>query len=254
MEFFLGTHKPHWLRSVEVPLFISRRTITLMVNKPKACERWALDSGGFSELSMFGEWRTSPERYVDEVRELASVCGKLEWAAIQDWMCEPFILEKTGLSVRDHQLRTVDSFEKLKRLAPEVAWTPVLQGWSLRDYAAHWKMYKLRGHSLESLPIVGVGSVCRRQGTQEIVDIMRYLNGLGIKLHGFGIKLKGLLELAPYLHSADSLAWSFDARYADPMPGCTHASCANCVKYAMRWRDNLVGRLNRWQSETTRLR
>lgn len=38
----------------------------------------------------------------------------------------------------------------------------------------------------------------------------------------------------------DSLAWSFSARYDRPMLGHTHKTCANCLPYALRWRDRLL--------------
>jgi hypothetical protein len=36
------------------------------INNDKGLPRtgWALDSGGFSELSLYGGWRTTPEEYV----------------------------------------------------------------------------------------------------------------------------------------------------------------------------------------------
>ena len=48
---------------------------------------------------------------------------------------------------------------------------------------------------------------------------------------------------ADCLASADSLAWSFEARRAAPLPGCGHASCANCLRYAVAWRERAFGRL-----------
>jgi hypothetical protein len=51
-------------------------------------------------------------RYRDEI-------GCLDWAAPQDWMCEPFILAKTGLSVREYR-RTVASYLRLTELAPDL--------------------------------------------------------------------------------------------------------------------------------------
>ncbi len=38
------------------------------------------------------------------------------------------------------------------------------------------------------------------------------------------------------LESADSMAWSYDARRAPALAGCTHRNCANCLEYALRWR------------------
>ena len=63
-------------------------------------------------------------RYRDEI-------GGLEWAAPMDWMCEPFMLAKTGLTVAEHQARTVANYLELRSLAPELPFVPVLQGWSL---------------------------------------------------------------------------------------------------------------------------
>jgi len=42
------------------------------------------------------------------------------------------------------------------------------------------------------------------------------------------------------LTSADSMAWSFWARYDAPLEGCTHQSCANCRIYALQWREKVV--------------
>ena len=42
--------------------------------------------------------------------------GCLAWVAPQDWMCEPFMLQKTGLTVPDHQERTVRNFLDLRQL------------------------------------------------------------------------------------------------------------------------------------------
>ena len=57
--------------------------------------------------------------------------------------------------------------------------------------------------------IVGLGSVCRRQSTDEIGVITERLAGLGLQLHGFGVKTEGVRRYSRYLASADSMAWSF---------------------------------------------
>lgn len=243
MKFYLGTHKPNWLRDVSLPLFVSRRTLGLWKRLPRALSGWALDSGGFSELSMFGEWCTSSGQYLEEVRRFREEVGNLEWAAVQDWMCEPFILDKTGLTIADHQNRTIDSYLELSA-AMDFPWLPVLQGWQPKDYWRHWEMYEKRGVCLESLSLVGVGSICRRQGTTEAEDIICSLAKAGLRLHGFGFKQKGLHVCHKYLASADSLAWSYNARRNPPLPGCvTHKNCANCLKWALRWRERLLNGL-----------
>lgn len=240
MKFYLGTHRPNWLREVAIPLFVSRRTLGLYTRPPRALSGWALDSGGFSELSIFGEWRTSAAQYLEEVCRFRDEVGNLEWAAVQDWMCEPFILEKTRKTVAEHQERTIDSYIELKS-ALDFCWTPVLQGWKAEDYWRHWEQYEARGVRLETLPLVGVGSICRRQGTGEAEDIICSLARAGLRLHGFGFKQKGLEVCHKYLTSADSMAWSLNARKNPPLPDCVrHKNCANCLRYALRWREKLL--------------
>lgn len=247
MIFYLGTHQPYWLRTLDVPLFISRRTLCKIRTPPRAKGPWALDSGGFSELSLYGKWTISPQIYAEEVARWHAEIGNLQWAAIMDWMCEPCILEKTGLSLPEHQRRTVASYLELKELDPRLPWVPVLQGWGPRDYLLHQEMYARAGVDLKSLPLVGLGSVCRRQATDTVERLIRQLYGEGLKLHGFGFKLSGVRRVARYLASSDSLAWSYQARRSPPLPGCTHKNCANCRTYALWWREKVLRAVERSQ-------
>jgi hypothetical protein len=245
MRFFLGTHETSWMKKTEIPLFISRRRLARTKNAPQAQGPWSLDSGGFTELNMFGKWVTPPSQYADEVQQWQERCGKMQWAAIQDWMCEPFVLEKTGLSVQEHQARSVQSYLDLSALAPMIPWTPVLQGWNRDDYHAHVEQYRGAGVPLSTCPAVGVGSVCRRQGTQEAIDLFAELSVYGLALHGFGLKSLALKSpnIRNALASADSLAWSYQARRRAPLPGCKHKSCANCLRFALKWRAGIVERI-----------
>lgn len=240
MRFFLGTHKPRWLRFSDVPLFVSARRLRELKTPPAAGCEWALDSGGFTELSLFGEWRTHPMQYAEEAQAWMNQPGQMAFAAIQDWMCEPHMLTLTGLSIEEHQRRTVASYHELQALAPLVPWLPVLQGWEYDDYFRHVEMYRESGVDLRECPRVGVGSVCRRQDTAMAEMLVRDLVRAGITLHLFGFKLLGLSRVARHLGehgSSDSMAWSLDARRSPPLPGCSHKSCANCWKYARQWCD-----------------
>src|SRR5690606_6523505 len=114
----------------QVPLFVSHRTLARRKSLPTATCDWALDSGGFTELSMHGEWVTPQREYVTAVRRYAAEIGRLTWAAPQDWMCEPWLISATGLTVEEHQRRTIESVLSLREQAPEIAWVPVLQGWT----------------------------------------------------------------------------------------------------------------------------
>lgn len=247
MDFYLGTHLTGWLATCEAPLFVSHRRLAARVSLPMARGRWALDSGGYSELSMFGEWRTSAADYAAAVRRYKGEVGPMDFAAPQDWMCEPWMVEKTGLAVAEHQRRTVDNYLDLRSLAPELPIIPVLQGWEADDYLRCADMYEAAGVDLTREVRVGVGSVCRRQATRDTEHIVVSVASLGIALHGFGVKTVGLDRYGYALASADSMAWSYAARNDPPLPGCTHGSCANCVRYALRWRERVVARLRHQQ-------
>jgi hypothetical protein len=236
---YLGTHMPSWLSKVDVPLFVSHRRLTGRKTMPAARGPWALDSGGFTEISMYGEWRTTAAQYVAATRRYRDEIGRLEWAAPQDWMCEPIMLRKTGLTVEAHQRRTIESYLRLRDDAPDLPFIPVLQGWELADYRRHADAYASVGVDLAHERVVGVGSVCRRQHSAQIAEIMGTLAADGLKLHGFGVKMLGLASYAPHLASADSLAWSFRGRYE---PGCrpNHKTEANCLPFALRWRERAL--------------
>jgi hypothetical protein len=247
VRFFLGTHQPHWLR-IGVPLFVSDRRLRRYRSLPRATAPWALDSGGFTELSQYGTWDTgpTPATYVARVRRYRDEIGHLVWAAPQDWMCEPSILAMTGLTVAEHQTRTVDNYLLLRELAPDLPIVPVVQGWTPGDYLRCADLYTACGVDLSASPIVGVGSVCRRQSTVQVGDILTSLHQAGItRLHGFGFKTLGLARWGHLLTSADSLSWSAQARREPPLPGCTsHRNCANCLRYALRWRTRVLATIN----------
>lgn len=238
MTFFLTTHHPAWLGRVTVPLMVSRRRLAPRRTFPRALLPWTLDGGGFTELRLFGGWSVTAREYVSQARRIAAEVGGMLWAPVQDWMCEEDALEKTGLTVAEHQRRTLQSFHTLTALAPEIHWIPVLQGDTRDDYLRHVEAHQAAGIDLEALPIVGLGSVCRRQATAEVLRIVADLQPL--RLHGFGVKLGGLERLAPLLASADSLAWSYHARRRPPLPGCKHKNCANCLRYALLYRERLL--------------
>ena len=245
VRFLLGTHQPHWLATAEVSLFISDRRLRHYRTLPHARSSWALDSGAFTTLSL-GHQFDPPAVYLARVRRYRDSIGQLLWAAPQDWMCEPFILAKTGLAVAEHQRRTVANYLQLREHAPDLPIVPVVQGWTLADYLHCADLYQAAGVDLTSAPLVGVGSVCRRQGTTDVYAILAALHRAGItRLHGFGVKTLGLRRYGHLLTSADSMAWSAAARRQPPLPGCTgHINCANCPRYAYQWRQNVIDHIS----------
>lgn len=256
-RFLLGTHQPGWLATAAVPLFVSDRRLRTYRRLPLAAAPFAVDSGGFTELQYFGAWTTSPAAYIDRLRRYRDQTGQqMAWCAPQDWMCEDIVIAGgrvgpmrfvgTGLCVAEHQKRTVENLIDLRNQAPDLPFIPVIQGFREQEYVACMQMYADAGIDLAAEPLVGLGSVCRRQGSGEAEHIITALHTLGIRnLHGFGIKTLGLIRYGHLLASADSLAWSIDARRKRaPLPGCTgHKNCANCLRYALIWRHRVLTRV-----------
>jgi hypothetical protein len=179
---------------------------------------WIMDSGAFTNITTKGG-HISVEKYLAAIKKFQHN-GKLLAAVAQDWMCEPFVLNKTGLTVQEHQQRTVDGYRILRGRAavecPDVYIMPVLQGYTPDEYVECLRLY---GTDLGYGAWVGVGSVCKRNGTPigvaAVVSAIKAVRP-DLRLHGFGIKKTALA--VPYIrenfYSADSQAASFTARMA----------------------------------------
>ena len=278
-EFYLGTHETHWLYDPRYERLLRGLTLFVAIPRlimrkgafPKALHKYCIDSGGFSELQKYGIWRLTAVQYVALIRRILAELGPelCQWVAPQDCMTEELVIfggvgprgvkfagtrELRGLKPGDpeqdfdtailiHQQLTLDNYLELVALAPEIRFIPVLQGQTLEDYERHAQMYRDAGVDLAAAPVVGLGSVCRRQDTREIEEIVGYFHSQGLKLHGFGVKTLGLERYAPNLVSADSLAWSYTAREEDiQLLGCTHKNCASCPFWAYRWNQGIVRR------------
>jgi hypothetical protein len=203
---------------------LARRKSDFLVND------WILDSGAFSEISRYGKWRTPVLKYANAI-ERWKTCGRLVAAVTQDMMCEPFILEKTGLSVAEHQHVTIERYNQLS-LMSSVYIMPVLQGYSPADYAAHVRQY---GSLLEPNAWVGVGSVCKRNSNPDAIeDVLSAIKSerADLKLHGFGLKLTALERptVRAILHSSDSMAWSYALRREDGNGHDPRGALAYCAK------------------------
>ncbi len=177
-------------------------------------EDWILDSGAFTEVARHGGYRYGVEQYYWQICRWHSV-GNLLIAVAQDWMCEPFVLARTGLSIARHQELTIERYDQLLNLNPPAPIMPVLQGYQSSDYLIHLQQY---GDRLPLGQWIGVGSVCKRNGNPgEIANILRGIKLLrpDLRLHGFGLKAIALEspEIRSLLYSCDSMAWSYPARF-----------------------------------------
>jgi hypothetical protein len=212
VEFYVGLHQPsdakHFVRAC-----ISTKRLRARKSHIGAC-RVMVDSGGFTEVTQHGGYRHNVEVYAIEIERLRKICY-IDCVVAQDYMCEPFALGKTGLTVAEHQRLTVERYADLRSLVPEdIHVMPVIQGYAPEEYASHVRMY---GDLLKHGMWVGVGSVCKRQGRPEaILAVLRAINAVrpDLRLHGFGVKLTALRvrEIVELLHTADSMSWSYHAR------------------------------------------
>lgn len=219
-SFFVGLHQPsdaHRFASACVSINRLRKRV-----KPLDCPAVLVDSGAFTELNLYGAYRHGPEEYAAELYRLAtSGVVRIAAAVAQDYMCEAFMLAKTGLTVEDHQRLTIERYDalvaELDRLfdgACPFPVMPVLQGYAPAEYVAHLHAY---GSRLKPSMWVGVGSVCKRNGTPDrIVEVLDAITAArpDLRLHGFGVKQTALLHpgVRALLSTADSMAWSFAAR------------------------------------------
>lgn len=247
--FYVGTNKPYWVwdREPRHPLFISIRSLRPYKRLKPARVKWCLDSGGFTELTKFDKWKTSPEQYVDEIRKVSAEIGNLVWASPQDYMCEPHMVKKTGLDIPTHQRLTCENFLTLKQLGPELPIIPVLQGWEPDDYINHLDLYNDYGIDLRNYDTVGMGSFCRRANVAGVRELVISLKQHGLNMHGFGLKKDGLKLFGDYLKSSDSMAWSFAGRaagwkniYLCGTPHINAKSCSDCYAWAMKWSDEVA--------------
>jgi len=240
MKFYLGTDRANWLWNGQlnnVPLFVSHRTLRRYKNFQPATTNWSLDSGGFTELSLHGEWTIRPSEYIAAIRRYQNEIGMLDWASPQDWMCEPVMLKRTGKNIDMHQWLTINNFLELRWQAPDLPIIPALQGWERDDYLRHVDYYMKAGIDLTTEPLVGLGSVCRRQATWEAAEITQALQPL--RLHAYGAKRDAIGLYGELLTSCDSMAWSYTGRYS-PDPNCPKRACAHCLHFALDWREKAL--------------
>lgn len=218
LTFYPGLHQPSDARHFE-RCMISIKRLTDRKSNFEVAE-WMLDSGAFTELRDYGYYRQTPEHYAAQIVRWAS-CGRLVAACSQDFMCEKFIFAQrllhTGqrFTVADHQRLTIERYDTIRDAVGAAAYVlPVLQGYLPQHYADHIRQY---GSRLAHEQWVGVGSVCKRNGSpREIAAVLRAIKRerSDLRLHGFGCKTTALQsqEVRALLHSADSMAWSYAAR------------------------------------------
>lgn len=210
----------------------------------------ALDSGGFvSQVN--GGFKFTMQDYVELVDMLNPT-----WYAAMDICCEPEVgyheerWFKGESPAWPHVRATIHNLWKLLDVSRRNP-VPVIQGWSLRDYA--WCVLRME-ETINHWPnLVGVGTMCRRN-TKGICEVMNLLDRMlppHVKLHLFGVKGAVLRRLnACFSHrieSIDSFAHAMRARF-DARDNKISNDSNHRVMHMERWyHNNTQSQLPLWQ-------
>lgn len=211
MQFFIGLHQPSDAKHFAAA-FISVNRIRNRKG-PFVVKDWIMDSGAFSTIHKHGGYPHPVSEYADQIKRWKRN-GNLLAAVSQDYMTEPAMLERTGLTIAEHQRLTIERYDALLAEDTGVYILPVLQGCQPDEYVSHIRQY---GDRLGAGAWVGVGSVCKRNGDPRAIEAVLYAihcERPDLRLHGFGLKQTafGSSLITRLLYSADSMAWSFAAR------------------------------------------
>jgi len=236
--FFVGLHQPSDAWRFERACISVRRLWRRV--KPLGCPAVMVDSGAFRELELHGEYEHSELAYATELHRLYTTgVASIAVAVAQDFMCEDFMLARTGATnaalelmshygpapradlIAIHQAWTIERYDALVAALDHLfagacpfPVLPVLQGYSPADYVRHLVAY---GDRLKPGMWVGVGSVCKRNGDPAaIAAVLKAIKAVrpDLQLHGFGVKVTSLMNevVRRLLATADSMAWSYAAR------------------------------------------
>lgn len=200
-----------------------------------------VDSGGYSLMLDTGT-HDSAAKYLDYVESVRPA-----YFALQDFPCEPEILDEYGRSVFKQQELSVEYSASVLAMARDRGITErsepvaVLQGWEPEDYARSIERYRDEGLLTD---YVGIGSVCRRNADADIAEIVRVVRSRlpNRKIHAFGVKRDVLSRPAVLrmLDSADSLAydWSYERTLSGPW---WHQVALNYLQFKERLYDVVGG-------------
>jgi hypothetical protein len=220
MEFYYtlsltDVRKSYWSFMPNVPMLLpasSWSQVNMQPPKlPSHISRRAADCGGFVATFKWGDYRYTPDRYVEWLES-----WQPQWAATMDYCCEPEVAA-AGSIVRERQQRTSDMAYKFWKDYRSTAWSwaPTIQGWEVEDYQRHAKELKPLIMEMKHQPDfrVGIGTLCRRASVEMIHRVVRAVADelTGIGLHLWGVKLGALQSLnglPSQVISVDSGAWN----------------------------------------------
>lgn len=219
-EFWYGSAE-RWSAAMLPRIMVSYNAIRRLRKPWDLQTKMMEDSAAFQVILRHGRYPWDPEEYA---RSISMWRPEVAWT--MDYPCEPGVRAAGGYTVRQAQRMTNDNTFRLWNLGADVQ--SVIQGWEVCDYVEHIDLMRSYGLLTKRM---GIGSICRRGQTDEIVRIVRAVREAvpgWVKLHGFGVKTAILrTEARAMLYSVDSSSWRFRVfGHYDGMQGATIAEKA----------------------------
>lgn len=214
MEFFYTCSYAQFRRSLwatrpPTPLMIAasscyRRGSLRVRPFPRQARPTFCDSGGFVFASRNREYPFTCNDYLVWLMQMNP-----DYASVMDYPCEEEIAPDAE-AVRERQLRTITNARLLMGADVPWCWLPVIQGFHRDQYLRHVSDYQ---EADLVRPYMGIGSLCNRTSTQDIVEIVEAIAEAlpGVRFHLFGVKLQiveSKVALPLQVTSADSGAWN----------------------------------------------
>ncbi len=201
------------LKRVPKPLVSVNSAMGRRLDLRSKSQSW-VDSGAFQIIKARGYFPFGDGLYASWVGAMGP-----KFFTQLDWPCEPAVLAKTGLSVEEHQRRSLQSANTLASSeVGDAVLVPTIQGWTVEQYLA-------AAENLEKIGLwrsyMAIGSVCRRNQAAAVVAVITALREFSpnTRYHGFGVKSSP--KILKLIWSCDSFAWRFAAwrEHAARFPG-----------------------------------
>lgn len=182
---------------------------------PQQVQRVAADCGGFVATKVWGDYRYTPQQYVDWLNTFKPI-----WAATMDYCCEDEITSGKPGVVRERQQKTTNMARHFWNTDKDASWcwVPTVQGWHVEDYVWHARQLaplirQMRDHYGDASEFrVGVGTLCARADARMVNEVVYAVAAElpNIPLHLWGVKLGALSSgyAMPQVISVDSAAWN----------------------------------------------
>jgi tRNA-guanine family transglycosylase len=125
---------------------------------------------------------------------------------------------------------------------------PVVQGNTVDDY--RWYIDEMRLRGLDEYPWIGVGTICKRGSTEEILDVVRLIRTAfpdkHIHLFGATLNIYKDRRFAGLFDSSDSAAWNWGASTGHEARRQLSAYIEKAERYAAALADDHASNLGAW--------